>query len=95
MKETWHPKEIGVKQMAEALAASIPLVHDRPITPPLAWAQDGDKVTVILADGRKVSASIQEINALMFASDHPSKAGSAVQSKPKPVSTPSKKVVRK
>jgi hypothetical protein len=55
-----------LKAMAEALAASIPPHLGQPTTPPTSWAQDGETVTVILADGRKVSASIQAINALMF-----------------------------
>ena len=85
-----------IRSMAMALALSIQPVHDRPTAPPLAWAQDGDKVTVILADGRKVSATIQEINTLMF----PPVVGAGlapvhVPAKPAPVSTPSKKVVKK
>jgi hypothetical protein len=66
MKETWHPKEIGVKEMAQALAASIPPHLGQPTTPPLAWHQTGEIVVVILADGRKVSATVLAINALMF-----------------------------
>jgi hypothetical protein len=69
------------------------------------WAQNGEIVTVVLADGRKVSASIQEINALMFppvVKPVPSQAGSEEQSKAprgeaepeeikKPVTTPRKR----
>jgi len=61
--------EIGpnqLKTMATAYAASIPPYLDRPTIPPQAWHQEGEIVTVILADGRKVSANIQAINALMF-----------------------------
>lgn len=52
--------------MANALAASILPHLGQPTTPPTAWAQEGETVIVVLADGRKVSASIQDINALMF-----------------------------
>ena len=57
----------AIQKMAEVLAASIPPHLGQPTTPPISWAQNGDTVTVILADGRKVSASIEAINALMFA----------------------------
>ncbi|MGD0752825.1 MAG: hypothetical protein ABSA23_15630 [Anaerolineales bacterium] len=52
--------------MATALAASIQPHLGQPTIPPISWAQDGDIVHVVLADGRKVSASIQEINQIMF-----------------------------
>ena len=52
--------------MATALAASIPPYLDKPTLPPIAWAQNGEIITVILADGRKFSSSVQEINAIMF-----------------------------
>jgi len=55
-----------LKDMATAFAASIPPHLGRLTTPPLDWHQEGEILTVILADGRKFSASIQEINALMF-----------------------------
>jgi hypothetical protein len=55
-----------LQAMAEALAASVPEHLGMPTIPPISWAQNGDIVTVILADGRKVSASIQEINQIMF-----------------------------
>jgi hypothetical protein len=76
-------------KMAYALAASTPPYLDKPTIPPLDWHQEGDRVTVILADGRKVSASILEINALMFAqgvasSPKPLRAGPEVQSQPVP-----------
>jgi hypothetical protein len=63
------PKKL--KEMAEALAASIPPHLGQPTSPPISWAQVGDQVIVILADGRKASASIQDINALMFPQDLP------------------------
>jgi hypothetical protein len=56
-----------LKTMATALASSIPPRLGQPTLPPIAWAQAGEIITVILADGRKVSANIQEVNALMFA----------------------------
>jgi hypothetical protein len=52
--------------MATALAASQKPHLDRPTIPPISWAQDGGIITVIMADGRKVRATIQDINALMF-----------------------------
>jgi len=55
-----------LQAMATALAASIQPHLGLPTIPPIAWAQNGDIVSVVLADGRKVSASIQEINQLMF-----------------------------
>jgi len=55
-----------LKAMAETLAANTPPWLDKPTTPPIAWAQNGEIVVVILADGRKVSANVQAINALMF-----------------------------
>jgi hypothetical protein len=55
-----------LQSMATALAASIPPHLGQPTIPPISWAQNDDFVTVILADGRKVAASIQEINLLMF-----------------------------
>ena len=91
--------------MATALAASQPSHLGHPTIPPMDWHQEGEILTVIMADGRKVSASIPEITALMFEGvgangvrpdyDHPSKVGSEEKSKAKPVSTPSKKVVKK
>jgi hypothetical protein len=59
-----------LKTMAEALAASIPPHLGKPTVPAIAWKQEGETVFVILADGRKVSASIQAINALMFTPAH-------------------------
>ena len=59
-----------LKAMAEALSASILPHLGLPTFPPISWAQNGDVVTVILADGRKVSATIQEINQIMFAKEH-------------------------
>ena len=53
-------------KMAHALAASIQPHLGQPTLPPRDWAQTGEIVTVILADGRKVSASISDINKLMF-----------------------------
>ncbi len=103
MKQPETTAEIGWKR-AEALAASQTPYLSKPTTPPLAWHQKGEIVTVILADGRKVSATIQQINALMFApvpkSDQPA-AGSEVQSqaKPeeikKPVTVPAKRSTKK
>ena len=55
-----------LKAMAMALAASIPPHLGHPTTPPTSWAQVGETVVVILADGRKVSGSIVDINRLMF-----------------------------
>ena len=55
-----------LQQMATALAASIPPHLGQPTIPPLSWHQEGEIVIVILADGRKVSASITKINELMF-----------------------------
>jgi len=55
-----------LKDMAFALAASFPPYLDQPTIPPLDWHQDGEIITVIMADGRKVKASIQDINKLMF-----------------------------
>ena len=55
-----------LKDMAFALAASFPPHLDQPTIPPLDWHQDGEIITVIMADGRKVKASIQDINKLMF-----------------------------
>ena len=52
--------------MAEALAASCPSYLGKPTMPPISWAQNGEIVTVILADGRKVSASVLVINQIMF-----------------------------
>jgi hypothetical protein len=56
----------SLEAMATALAASIPPHLGRPTIPPIDWHQEGEIVTVILADGRKVSASILEINRIMF-----------------------------
>jgi len=56
----------AVQTMAEALAASCPSYLGHPTIPPISWAQNGEMITVILADGWKVSASIQAINTLMF-----------------------------
>ena len=58
-----------LKDMATALAASIPPHLGKPTIPPIAWAQEGEILHVVLADGRKVSANIQAINELMFAQD--------------------------
>ena len=55
-----------LQAMAEAFAASIPPYLDKPTLPPIAWAQAGETVIVILADGRKMHATVQEINTLMF-----------------------------
>jgi hypothetical protein len=81
------PKKL--QELATALAASIPPYLDKPTIPPLDWHQEGDRVTVILADGRKVGAKIQEINELMFSqgvasSPKPLRAGPEVQSQPVP-----------
>ena len=59
--------EKALKSMATILAAHAPSHLGKATTPPVSWSQNGEVVSVILADGRKVSASIQEINALMFA----------------------------
>jgi hypothetical protein len=55
-----------LKSMAEALAASTAPWLDKPTTPPISWAQTGDVISVVLADGRKVSATVQDVNALLF-----------------------------
>lgn len=52
--------------MAMALALNTPSHLGKPTAPPISWRQDGEIVIVVLADGRKVSASIQDINAIMF-----------------------------
>ena len=79
----------SLQDLAYALAAGTPEYLGRPTIPPIVWSQDGETVIVILADGRKVSASILEINALMFAqgvasSPKPLRAGPEVQSQPVP-----------
>ena len=56
----------SLQDLAYALAAGTPEYLGRPTIPPIVWSQDGETVIVILADGRKVSASILEINQLMF-----------------------------
>ena len=53
--------------MAEALAASCPSYLVHPTIPPISWAQNGEMITVILADGWKVSASIQAIKRVLLA----------------------------
>jgi hypothetical protein len=58
--------KFSLKSMAEIIASHTPAHLGQPTIPPISWAQVGDQVIVILADGRKASASIQDINALMF-----------------------------
>ena len=58
-----------LRELAYALAGGTPAHLGMPTLPPISWAQTGDLVIVVLADGRKVSASIQDINALMFTQD--------------------------
>ena len=60
-----------LRAMAEALAASIPPHLAKLTSPPISWMQIGNDVTVILADGRKFTASIQKINELMSAKTLP------------------------
>ena len=71
--------------------------------PPISWAQDGEIVTVILADGRKVSASIQDVNKLMFDQKVPVQAPAPVIKPPeihipassgKPTTTPVRRAVK-
>ena len=100
----------SVVDMAFTLAASIPSYLGQPTTPPIAWAQVGEIVIVILADGRKVSASIQDINKLMFVGVGDPPAHKPVQApapviKPpeihipassgKPTTTPARRAVKK
>jgi hypothetical protein len=51
---------------ATALAASQPSHLGQPTIPPLDWHQEGEILTVIMADGRKVSANIRDINVSLF-----------------------------
>jgi hypothetical protein len=87
----------SLKELAYALAGGTPTHLGVPTLPPIRWAQNGDQVIVILADGRKISASIEKINELMFSQG----VGAGVplaQSPVKPAmksTTPSKKVVKK
>ena len=84
-----------LQAMATALAASIPPHLDRPTIPPISWAQVGDQVSVILADGRKVSASIQAVNELMFSQNLAQAPAPAKVRPEKPTTTPHKGNVKK
>ena len=52
--------------MAETIASGTPRHLGQPTTPPISWAQTGDIITVILADGRKVSSTVQAVNEILF-----------------------------
>ncbi len=65
MKSEKSDKSV-VQTMAEILASHTPAHLGQPTTPPISWAQTGDIVSVVLADGRKVKASIQEVNEILF-----------------------------
>jgi len=70
---------------ATALAASQPSHLGQPTIPPMDWHQEGEILTVIMADGRKVSASIEAINLLMFSQGV---GVDGVRSNAKPVQAP-------
>jgi hypothetical protein len=86
-----------LKEMATALAAGTMPHLGQPTLPPQTWAQNGDLVTVILADGRKVSANIQTINTLMFKQGIASKPVGAVHEPPVPAkpTVPAKRNTKK
>ena len=74
--------------MAEALAASIPPHLAKLTSPPISWMQIGNDVTVILADGRKFTSSIQKINELMSAKTLPVESAAPVLVQPPAVAHP-------
>ena len=51
---------------ATALAASQKEHLGRPTIPPIDWHQEGEILTVVMADGRKVTANIRDVDALLF-----------------------------
>jgi len=58
--------KLSLKAMAETIASGTPQHLGQPTTPPISWAQTGDIITVVLADGRKVSSTVQAVNQILF-----------------------------
>ena len=54
-----------IKVMAEAVAKDAPSHLGKPAFPPLSWRVDENTLIVILADGRKVYASMDYIKTLL------------------------------
>jgi hypothetical protein len=55
----------AIKVMAEAVAKAQPDHAGQPAFPPQSWRVEGDTLIVLCADGRKVSASMEEIKQLL------------------------------
>ena len=86
-----------IRSMAMALALNTPPHLGKPTAPPISWRQDGEIVIVVLADGRKVSASIQQINAIMFPakSEEPLPAPKNLPTEPKKSTVPAQRSTKK
>lgn len=88
-----------LQAMAETLAANTQPWLGKPTVPPIAWAQNGEIVVVILADGRKVSANVQAINALVFKPyvkiENPAKAWTPDDKVAQPVAKPPAQIASK
>jgi hypothetical protein len=54
-----------IKVMAEAVARDAPSHLGKPAFPPLSWRVDENTLIVILADGRKIYASMNYIKTLL------------------------------
>jgi hypothetical protein len=52
------------KKLAYAVAEDAPRHLDKPTSPPLNWWVDGDRLGVILADGRKISVLISQVKEI-------------------------------